>query len=86
MASGQEWRKGSAHPDRDDELLLLLLEDEELEEDEELLEEEEVPSRLSALRSSSSASCARSALFSRSCIRTQMLSLLAAQPTRRPST
>lgn len=71
----QKWRQGSAHPERDEELLLLLLEDKELDEDEELLDEEEVPSRLSALRSSSSASRARSALFSRSCTRTAMLSL-----------
>ena len=48
----QEWRQGSAHPERDEELLLLLLLDEELDEDEELLDEEDVPSRLSALRSS----------------------------------
>ena len=77
----QEWRQGSAHPERDEELLLLLLLDDELDEDEELLDEEDVPSMLSALRSSSSASRARSALFSRSCTGTEMLSLQAGRFT-----
>ncbi len=51
------------YPDLDELLLLLLLLDEE-EDEEELLddEEEEVPSRLSALCSSSSARSARSGL------------------------
>ena len=62
------------YPDLDELLLLLLLDDEDDEEDELDDEEEEVPSRLSALRSSSSARSANSGLCSRSCTPRTLLS------------